>query len=128
MMRFTALKLGAVQRSVIVGVIISERQGAGSERLVFSLDRSLAGNRQTSNASGLIITRATRRSISSRSASRRFGLRSSSNAAVAWQADVGGFFFGLLAFRWFDPPAPPYPMPPRGRERAEIRAPTTCAP
>jgi membrane associated rhomboid family serine protease len=34
------------------------------------------------------------------------------NAAVAWQAHIGGFIFGLLAFRWFDPP-PPYPLPPR---------------
>jgi membrane associated rhomboid family serine protease len=34
------------------------------------------------------------------------------NAAVAWQAHIGGFLFGLLAFRWFDP-APPYPLPPR---------------
>jgi membrane associated rhomboid family serine protease len=34
------------------------------------------------------------------------------NAAVAWQAHIGGFLFGLLAFRWFDPPAPPYPPPP----------------
>jgi membrane associated rhomboid family serine protease len=36
------------------------------------------------------------------------------NAAVAWQAHIGGFLFGLLAFRWFDPPAPSYPLlPPR---------------
>jgi membrane associated rhomboid family serine protease len=33
------------------------------------------------------------------------------NAAVAWQAHIGGFLFGLLAFRWFDPPAPPIPPP-----------------
>jgi membrane associated rhomboid family serine protease len=33
------------------------------------------------------------------------------NAAVAWQAHIGGFLFGLLAFRWFDPPAPPHPIP-----------------
>jgi membrane associated rhomboid family serine protease len=35
------------------------------------------------------------------------------NAAVAWQAHIGGFLVGLLAFRWFDPPAPPYSVPPR---------------
>lgn len=34
------------------------------------------------------------------------------NAAVAWQAHIGGFLFGLLAFRWFDPPARPDPIPP----------------
>jgi membrane associated rhomboid family serine protease len=34
------------------------------------------------------------------------------NAAVAWQAHIGGFLFGLLAFRWFDPPAPPIPPRP----------------
>lgn len=27
--------------------------------------------------------------------------------AVAWQAHIGGFLFGLLAFPWFDPPMPP---------------------
>jgi membrane associated rhomboid family serine protease len=27
------------------------------------------------------------------------------NAAVAWQAHIGGFVFGLFAFRWFDPPS-----------------------
>ncbi len=36
------------------------------------------------------------------------------NAAVAWQAHIGGFLAGLLAFRWFDPPAPPFALPPRG--------------
>jgi membrane associated rhomboid family serine protease len=35
------------------------------------------------------------------------------NAAVAWQAHIGGFLVGLLAFRWFDPPAPPYSIPLR---------------
>lgn len=29
------------------------------------------------------------------------------SAAVAWQAHIGGFLLGLLAFRWFDPPVPP---------------------
>lgn len=28
------------------------------------------------------------------------------DATVAWQAHIGGFLVGLLAFRWFDPPAP----------------------
>jgi membrane associated rhomboid family serine protease len=28
------------------------------------------------------------------------------DATVAWQAHIGGFLIGLLAFRWFDPPAP----------------------
>ncbi len=37
------------------------------------------------------------------------------NAAVAWQAHIGGFLFGLLAFRWFDPPAPPNLLPPPRR-------------
>src|SRR5579885_3300160 len=27
------------------------------------------------------------------------------HAAVAWQAHIGGFVFGLFAFRWFDPPS-----------------------
>jgi membrane associated rhomboid family serine protease len=36
-----------------------------------------------------------------------------SSAAVAWQAHIGGFLIGLLAFRWFDPPAPI--VPPRDR-------------
>jgi membrane associated rhomboid family serine protease len=27
-------------------------------------------------------------------------------ATVAWEAHIGGFLVGLLAFRWFDPPAP----------------------
>jgi len=26
-------------------------------------------------------------------------------ATVAWEAHIGGFLVGLLAFRWFDPPA-----------------------
>jgi membrane associated rhomboid family serine protease len=30
--------------------------------------------------------------------------------AVAWEAHVGGFFFGLLAFPLFDPPAPAIPQ------------------
>ena len=34
------------------------------------------------------------------------------NAAVAWQAHIGGFLVGLLAFRWFDPPAPLTPPRP----------------
>jgi membrane associated rhomboid family serine protease len=29
------------------------------------------------------------------------------DATVAWEAHIGGFLIGLLAFRWFDPPAPP---------------------
>ncbi|MGQ0446534.1 MAG: rhomboid family intramembrane serine protease [Beijerinckiaceae bacterium] len=29
------------------------------------------------------------------------------DATVAWEAHIGGFLVGLLAFRWFDPPAPP---------------------
>jgi membrane associated rhomboid family serine protease len=37
------------------------------------------------------------------------------NAAVAWQAHIGGFLFGLFAFRWFDPPAPPHTVPPPSR-------------
>ena len=46
MMRFTALKLGAVQGSVIVGV--SERQGAGSERLAsLAWIEASPGTRQT---------------------------------------------------------------------------------
>jgi len=28
---------------------------------------------------------------------------------VAWEAHVGGFLFGLLAFHWFDPPLPVVP-------------------
>lgn len=35
------------------------------------------------------------------------------DATVAWQAHIGGFLAGLLAFRWFDPPSPslaPEPM------------------
>lgn len=28
------------------------------------------------------------------------------DATVAWEAHIGGFLVGLLAFRWFDPPAP----------------------
>jgi membrane associated rhomboid family serine protease len=39
------------------------------------------------------------------------------NAAVAWQAHIGGFLIGLLAFRWFDPPAPPF-VTARDRGRA----------
>jgi membrane associated rhomboid family serine protease len=39
------------------------------------------------------------------------------NAAVAWQAHIGGFLVGLLAFRWFDPPAPPHVLPPPTRRR-----------
>ena len=34
------------------------------------------------------------------------------NAAVAWQAHIGGFLVGLFAFRWFDPPPPQF-IPPR---------------
>ena len=30
---------------------------------------------------------------------------------VAWQAHIGGFLVGLLAFRWFDPPAPSIAVP-----------------
>jgi membrane associated rhomboid family serine protease len=37
------------------------------------------------------------------------------NAAVAWQAHIGGFLLGLLGFRWFDPPAPPQILPAEGR-------------
>lgn len=29
-------------------------------------------------------------------------------ATIAWQAHIGGFVVGLLAFRWFDPPAPDF--------------------
>ena len=28
------------------------------------------------------------------------------DASIAWEAHVGGFLAGLLAFKWFDPPAP----------------------
>lgn len=28
------------------------------------------------------------------------------DASIAWQAHVGGFLVGLLAFKWFDPPRP----------------------
>ncbi len=38
------------------------------------------------------------------------------NAAVAWQAHIGGFLVGLLAFRWFDPPAP-HVLPPSTQHR-----------
>ena len=31
--------------------------------------------------------------------------------AVAWEAHVGGFFFGLVAFPLFDPPAAPQDQP-----------------
>jgi membrane associated rhomboid family serine protease len=31
-------------------------------------------------------------------------------ATVAWEAHIGGFLIGLLAFRWFDP-APPVAFP-----------------
>ena len=37
------------------------------------------------------------------------------NAAVAWQAHIGGFLFGLFAFRWFDPPGPPVLLRPPHR-------------
>jgi membrane associated rhomboid family serine protease len=30
---------------------------------------------------------------------------------VAWEAHIGGFLIGLLAFRWFDPPAPSLAVP-----------------
>ncbi|MGH6842935.1 MAG: rhomboid family intramembrane serine protease, partial [Methylocella sp.] len=33
------------------------------------------------------------------------------DATVAWEAHIGGFLVGLLAFRWFDPPAPPVAFP-----------------
>src|SRR3984893_3672392 len=33
------------------------------------------------------------------------------DATVAWEAHIGGFLIGLLAFRWFDPPAPPFAPP-----------------
>jgi membrane associated rhomboid family serine protease len=33
------------------------------------------------------------------------------DATVAWEAHIGGFLIGLLAFRWFDPPAPPFAIP-----------------
>ena len=33
------------------------------------------------------------------------------DATVAWEAHIGGFLVGLLAFRWFDPPAPPVAIP-----------------
>lgn len=29
------------------------------------------------------------------------------DASIAWEAHIGGFLVGLLAFRWFDPPVPP---------------------
>jgi membrane associated rhomboid family serine protease len=32
-------------------------------------------------------------------------------ATVAWEAHIGGFLVGLLAFRWFDPPAPTVAFP-----------------
>lgn len=28
------------------------------------------------------------------------------DATIAWEAHIGGFLVGLLAFQWFDPPAP----------------------
>jgi membrane associated rhomboid family serine protease len=37
------------------------------------------------------------------------------SATVAWQAHIGGFLIGLLGFRWFDPPAPPFAIPPSRR-------------
>lgn len=30
---------------------------------------------------------------------------------IAWQAHIGGFLVGLLAFRWFDPPTPSVAVP-----------------
>jgi membrane associated rhomboid family serine protease len=30
-----------------------------------------------------------------------------SESAIAWEAHIGGFLVGLLAFRWFDSPSPP---------------------
>ena len=33
------------------------------------------------------------------------------DATVAWEAHIGGFLIGLLAFRWFDPPAAPVAIP-----------------
>jgi hypothetical protein len=33
------------------------------------------------------------------------------DATVAWEAHIGGFLVGLLAFRWFDPPVPPFAIP-----------------
>jgi membrane associated rhomboid family serine protease len=30
------------------------------------------------------------------------------DATIAWEAHIGGFLVGLFAFRWFDPPAPPF--------------------
>ena len=32
------------------------------------------------------------------------------HATIAWEAHVGGFLFGLFAFRFFDPPAPVPPV------------------
>jgi len=40
------------------------------------------------------------------------------DATVAWEAHIGGFLTGLLAFRWFDPPAPPFALPPGNRRAA----------
>ncbi|MGH6849530.1 MAG: rhomboid family intramembrane serine protease [Methylocella sp.] len=40
------------------------------------------------------------------------------DATVAWEAHIGGFLVGLLAFRWFDPPAPPAAVPPSNRRAA----------
>ena len=40
------------------------------------------------------------------------------DATVAWEAHIGGFLIGLLAFRWFDPPAPPFAIPPGNRRAA----------
>jgi membrane associated rhomboid family serine protease len=34
------------------------------------------------------------------------------DATVAWEAHIGGFLTGLLAFRWFDPREPPFAVPP----------------
>jgi membrane associated rhomboid family serine protease len=33
------------------------------------------------------------------------------DTTVAWEAHIGGFLVGLLAFRWFDPPAPSLSVP-----------------
>ena len=41
-------------------------------------------------------------------------------ATVAWEAHIGGFLIGLLAFFWFDPPAPPFSIPPSKRRAAPV--------
>ncbi len=34
-----------------------------------------------------------------------------SATGIAWEAHLGGFLFGILAFHYFDPPLPPRPSP-----------------